>query len=196
MAISAAKASGPLFSPFNLKDRSLAWQLGAVLAGTLALALSSYIEVPMIPVPITMQTFAVTMVGALYGWRLGAITIAAWLLEGALGLPVLAGGAAGAHHFAGPTGGYLFAFPLAGALMGWLAERGWNGGRVELAFTGMLLGNGLCLVIGGAWLALAVGAEQAMALGVSPFLLGGVLKSGLGAVALRLMTRAGRRVAG
>jgi biotin transport system substrate-specific component len=195
MANTAAFGPRPLFSPLDVKGRSLAWQLGAVVVGTLALTLSSYVEVPMVPVPITMQTFAVTMVGALYGWRLGAVTIAAWLIEGALGLPVLAGGAAGAHHFAGPTGGYLFAFPLVGALVGWLAERGWNGHRVGLAFTGMLLGNGLCLVLGAAWLALAVGAEQAITLGVVPFLLGGALKSGLGAVVLRLLARGGRRVA-
>ncbi|RUM96291.1 biotin transporter BioY [Pseudaminobacter arsenicus] len=179
----------PVFSPLDLRGRPLTWQVGAVVLGTLFLALSSYIQVPMVPVPITMQTFAVTMVGALYGWRLGGITITAWLIEGALGMPVLAGGAAGAHHFAGPTGGYLFAFPVAGALMGWLAERGWNGNRVVLAFLGMLMSNALCLALGAAWLAAMIGAEQAIVHGVMPFIVGGVLKSALGAAVLRLLSR-------
>lgn len=174
----------PSFSPLRLQDRSLAWQVGAVVLGTLFLALSSYIEVPMVPVPVTMQTFAVTLVGALYGWRLGALTIVAWLVEGAMGLPVLSGGVGGASYFVGPTGGYLFAFPLVGALVGWLAERGWNGKRVMLAFVAMLLGNLACLVLGTAWLAVMIGAEQAVTFGFLPFIVGGLLKSALGAATL------------
>jgi biotin transport system substrate-specific component len=135
-----------------------------------------------------MQTFAVTLIGALYGWRLGAITIAAWLVEGAVGFPVLAGGAAGASHFVGPTGGYLFAFPLVGALVGWLAERGWNGSRVLLAFAAMVLGNLACLVLGTAWLAVMIGLEQAITFGFLPFLVGGLLKSALGAATLKLFS--------
>lgn len=161
----------------------------AVLIGTLFLAVSSYVEVPMIPVPMTMQTFAVALVGAVYGWRLGGITIAAWLLEGAIGLPVLAGGAAGAHHFIGPTAGYLFAFPLAGIAAGWLAERGWNGERVVLAFANMLISNIICLVIGAAWLSVLIGAQEAVVAGVVPFLTGAILKSALGAVSLKLLSR-------
>jgi len=171
----------------SLRSRPLVWRVGAVVVGSLFLALSSYIQVPMIPVPVTMQTFAVTLVGALYGWRLGGITIIAWLVEGAAGLPVLAGGASGVHHFVGPTGGYLLAFPVAGALMGWLAERGWNGNRVVLAFLGMLLGNAACLLLGAAWLAVLIGPERAVMLGVMPFLVGALLKSALGAATLKLL---------
>src|ERR1700712_4220204 len=93
----------PSFSPLRLQNRSLAWQAGAVVLGTLFLTLASYIEVPMVPVPTNMQTFAVTLIGALFGWRLGAITIVAWLVEGAVGLPVLSGGVGGASYFVGPT---------------------------------------------------------------------------------------------
>lgn len=181
----ASPAIQASFSPLRPETRSLAWRAAAVLAGTLLLALSSHVTVPMVPVPMTMQTFAVCLVGALYGWRLGAVTILAWLAEGAAGLPVLAGGASGVQHFFGPTGGYLLAFPVAGALVGWLAERGWNGSRVWLAFAGQLLGNALCLVLGAAWLATMIGLEQAIVLGVIPFVLGGILKSALGAAALR-----------
>ncbi|WP_027151491.1 biotin transporter BioY [Mesorhizobium sp. WSM2561] len=183
-------ASHAASSAPRIRDWSLSWQIGAVGLGTVFLALASYIEVPMVPVPVTMQTFAVTLIGAVYGWRLGAATIVAWLVEGAIGLPVLSGGAAGAHHFVGPTAGYLFAFPVVGALTGWLAERGWNGNRPWLAFVSMLLGNALCLVLGAAWLSVAIGIEQAVVHGVTPFLIGGALKSALAAVTLKLMTRA------
>lgn len=180
-----------ILRPLNLQNRSLAWQVGAVAFGTLLLAISSYIEVPMYPVPVTMQTFAVALIGALYGWRLGGITITAWLVEGAMGMPVLAGGSAGLHHFVGPTAGYLFAFPIAGALMGWLVEHGWNEKRMGLAFIGMLLSNAVCLLPGAAWLSNMIGAEQAIALGVTPFLLGAVLKSALGVAMLKLLARRG-----
>lgn len=193
--MSNAASLTPAFSPLDLQSRPLVWQVGAVVLGTLFLALSSYVEVPMVPVPVTMQTFAVMLVGALYGWRLGAITIIAWLAEAAIGLPVLSGGAAGAHHFVGPTAGYLFAFPVAGALVGWLAERGWNGKRPVLAFVSMLLGNALCLAMGGALLAALFGADVAWSSGVAPFIIGGVLKSALGAALLALLARGKVRAA-
>ncbi len=187
----AAPVIQPGFSPLRLTDRSLGWQIGAVFLGTAILALSSYIEVPMVPVPITMQTFAVTLIGALYGWRLGGITITAWLVQGAVGMPVLAGGASGFLHFLGPTGGYLFAFPLCGALVGWLAERGWNGHRVVLAFLAALIGNIACLVLGAAWLAVMIGIEPAIVHGVLPFIIGGVLKSALATAVLGVVARRG-----
>ena len=191
-----ASANPASFSPLQLQSRPLVWQAAAVVLGSVFLALSSYVEVPMYPVPMTMQTFAVTLVGALYGWRLGALTVAAWLIEGALGLPVLAGGAAGAAHFMGPTGGYLFAFPVIGALVGWLAERGWNGQRVILAALAMLLGNVVCLALGASWLAVSIGADKAITFGVTPFLIGAVLKSVLGAaVLMALARRSGNRSA-
>lgn len=185
----------PIYSPLDLANRSRSWQIAAIVFGSTFLALSSYIEVPMYPVPMTMQTFAVAMVGALYGWRLGGITIAIWLVEGAAGLPVLSGGGGGAHHFVGPTAGYLFAFLPMGVMIGWLAERGWNGNRVGLAFLSMLLGNLLCLSIGAAWLATILGVEQAIVHGVAPFLLGAILKSALGAATLKAITRGKFRTA-
>jgi biotin transport system substrate-specific component len=195
MPASTAINTQPLISPLDLQGRPITWKIAAIVCGSLFLALSSYIEVPMVPVPVTMQTFAVTLVGALYGWRLGGITIAVWLVEGALGVPVLAGGAAGVHHFVGPTGGYLFAFPIAGAVVGWLVERGWNGHYVGLACLAMLAGNAICLILGAAWLAVLIGAEQAIMAGVVPFLVGAVLKSALGAATLKLVTRGPKRTA-
>ena len=92
--------------------RRVSKQVAAVAVGSIALTLSSYISVPMVPVPVTMQTLAVTLVGALLGRRLGAITVMAWLAQAMAGLPVLANGAGGIHHFAGPTAGYLVALSL------------------------------------------------------------------------------------
>ena len=88
-----------------------------VLAGTAILAISAKINVPMLPVPMTMQTFAVLLIAMAYGWRLGAATIIAYLAEGALGLPVFAGGG-GLAYMAGPTGGYLFGFVLSALIVG------------------------------------------------------------------------------
>lgn len=177
------------FTPIRIQNRSLLWQAGAVVAGTIFLAAASYVEVPLVPVPVNMQTLAVTLIGAIYGWRLGALTVIAWLAEAALGMPVLSGGAAGAHHFVGPTAGYLFAFPLAAALTGWLAERGWGGKRPVLAFVSMLLGNALCLALGASWLALSIGFNDAFTFGVLPFLVGGLFKSALAASLLYALSR-------
>lgn len=166
--------------------RPLLWQTGAVLLGTLFLALSSHVAVPMFPVPMTMQTLAVTLVGALLGSRLGTLTVLAWLGEALIGLPVLASGAALL-----PTAGYLAAFPLAALLVGMLVERGWNGHRIARAFAAMLAGNALCLALGGAWLATLIGPAKALALGVTPFLLGALVKSALGAASLKALARRG-----
>jgi biotin transport system substrate-specific component len=173
----------------RLRNGSIWIRLLAVLAGTAILALSSYIEVPMVPVPLTMQTFAVTLIGAFYGWRLGAATVVAWLVEGALGAPVFAGGFGGLAYFAGQTGGYLLSFPIAAGLVGWLVERGWNGRHPLLAFAAMLLGNAVSLALGAEWLAVYIGTQKALMLGVMPFVLGGIVKSALGAATLRALVR-------
>lgn len=193
MSYLSSGASRPAFSPLDLQNASLVWKGFAILLGTGILAASSYISVPMIPVPITLQTLAVTMIGALYGWRLGAVTVIAWLAEAAVGMPVLAGGASGLLPFVGPTSGYLFSFPIIAALTGLLAERGWNGHRPLLAFLAMMFANLLCLAIGGVVLAFMIGAEKAFLFGVLPFLVGAALKSALGAALLRLIAGRGAR---
>jgi len=177
------------FSPLGLQARPVHIKAAAVLLGTLVLAIASQISVPMLPVPMTMQTLAVMLIGALYGWRLGTLTVLAWLGEAALGLPVLANGSGGLAPFMGPTAGYLASFPLVVALVGWLAERGWNGSRPAFAFAVMLLGHALCLALGGLWLAKLIGPEKAMLAGVVPFLLGSLVKSGLGAAILTALAR-------
>src|SRR6266540_4954408 len=120
------------------------------IAGTALLALCARISFPLptTPVPVTMQTFAVLLLGALYGPRLGAITMVLYLAEGLAGLPVFAGGRSAWSPssipdlpvIVGPTAGYLVATPLAAALVGALAARGWDR-RVISSIPAMLLGN-------------------------------------------------------
>jgi len=187
MTLTSTRTLAAANVPSWLRGQSVATKVLAVLLGTLVLAASSHVSVPMVPVPMSMQTLAVTLVGALYGWRLGGLTILVWLALGALGLPVFAGGTGGYARFLGPTGGYLFAFPIAGALTGWLVEHGWNGRRFPLALAAMLLGNALCLLVGAAWLASMVGMQKAVAVGVMPFVPGALLKSVLGAALLKVV---------
>lgn len=188
MSQSATAISRP-YSPLRLESRSLGIRIAAVVIGTIVLSLSSYITVPMYPVPVTMQTYAILMVAALYGWRMGTLTVLAWLGEAAVGLPVLAGGAGGPAVFAGPTAGYICSWPLITVLVGWLVERGWNGNRPVFAFFGMAVASALCLALGAAWLAGFIGIEKAIAAGVLPFILGDTLKSALAVSTLMLLAR-------
>lgn len=179
--------------PLGVQRAGRLHQMAWVVGGVIVLALSSRIAIPMAPVPITLQTLAVTLIGALYGWRLGGLTVVVWLIAAALGLPLLSDGAGGPEPFAGATAGYLFAFPLAAALMGVLTARGWSGARPGLAFAALLLGNGLCLTLGAAWLAAQIGVSTALDAGVIPFLPGAVVKSAVGAVMLVALARLQRR---
>ena len=161
-----------------------------VVFGSLLLAVSAQFKIPLYPVPVTGQTLVVLLIGMTYGPRLGGITMLAYLFEGALGLPVFAGGAAGVAVFMGPTGGYLFGFLLAGVAMGYLAERG-MGRTVLSTIAAMVLGNSVIYLCGALWLANFIGLGQAIAEGVLPFLYGDALKL---AVAAGLMPLAWRAV--
>ena len=151
-----------------------------VIGGSLALALSAKVQVPFWPVPMTMQSMVVLLIGLGFGMRVGALTILAYLAEGAVGLPVFAGMAAGPAYLLGPTGGYLFGFLLAGAFAGWAGEHG-LGRNLPRALLVMLLGHALIFAPGVVWLAVLFGWSKALAVGIAPFLLATVLKSGLGA---------------
>jgi biotin transport system substrate-specific component len=150
------------------------------LAGTAVIAASAQVAVPMVPVPMTMQSLVILIVGMAYGWRLGGATVALYLAEGLVGLPVFANFHAGPAALFGPTGGYLFGFVAAAALAGWLAERGWSRDvfRTGLA---MLAGHILLFAAGLSWLANFIGWEKAVALGFVPFILGSIVKIALGA---------------
>lgn len=157
-----------------------------MVVGSLLLTLSAKVHVPFWPVPMTMQTFAVMVLGAAFGARLGAATVLLYLVEGGLGLPVFSGTperGLGLAYMAGPTGGYLFGFLVAAALTGWLAERGWDRSIPKLALA-MSAGHVLIFVFGFAWLAYLIGAEKAWTFGVAPFYAATIFKTALAAVAL------------
>lgn len=157
------------------------WLLVPAASLLIAACAQVTIPLPFTPVPLTGQTFAVLLTGMALGSRRGALAVALYVLEGALGLPFFAGGAAGLAKLIGPTGGYLCAFPLAAFLAGLLAERGWDRKPLTTAL-GMLLASLTIFLLGALWLAHFVGGVgSAVVQGVLPFLPGDVIKSLLAA---------------
>lgn len=159
-------------------------KLAAVLIGTGVLAASSWMHVPMYPVPMTLQTLAVLLIGAAFGARLAVITVLVWLAEAALGLPVLAGGGFGVASLAGPTGGYLAGFAVSAGLVGWFARGGWLGASTARTFALLLLADAAIFALGCLWLAHFTGLRAAWAGGVVPFVPGDLLKVGLATAVL------------
>ncbi len=165
-------------------------------ASVIFLSISSYIEIPMVPVPITAQTFTVLIVGAVLGPLLGTIGTVIWLLCGAVGLPVLAGGASGIGHFAGPTAGFLFAFPIAAITVGLLVSRRQNAEvayRSCWVFLAGIAGHIICLGLGVLWLSTLIGIGAALENGFYPFILGGVIKSAAAAAVVIGIERMGSK---
>jgi biotin transport system substrate-specific component len=157
-----------------------------VVGFSLLVGLSAQVAVPLpgTPVPITGQTFGVLLTGALLGVGRGFLALALYLLEGALGLPVFAQGHAGlAALLAAPSAGYLWACPFAAAVVGALAERGWDR-RFGTTALAMLAGNAVFYLFGLPWLARFVGAAHALPMGFYPFLPGDAIKLLLAAALL------------
>ena len=170
----------------TMRRSAFLYDAALVLGASLVIALSAQvaIQLPFSPVPITGQTMAVLLVGALLGSRRGALAVLAYIAEGLAGLPVFAGGAAGLTRLFGPTGGYLVGFVAAAFLVGWLAERGWDR-RFGTTLAAMTLGNLVIYGVGAVWLAVFVGGvSRAWSLGVVPFLPGDAIKIVLAAVLL------------
>ncbi len=148
-----------------------------VVIGTGLLALSAHIQVPFWPVKLSLQTLVVLAIGIVYGSRLGGATILAYLVEGALGLPVFQSGA-GIVYMVGPTGGFLLGFLIAGIVIGYCTERGMLN-RFPTAIAALLLAEAAIYILGVAWLAVLFGPAKGIAFGLTPFLTGEVLKTGL-----------------
>lgn len=177
-------------TPFTLSDALFpeAGRLGRaaealVMSAVIALGAQLEVVLPFSPVPLTGQTFGVLLAGILLGSRWGAAAVAAYLVEGLLGMPVFAGGAAGPVVFAGPTAGYLVGFLPAAFLTGALAERGWDRTPAKAA-AAMLLGSSAIFAAGLLNLARFLPASQLLSAGLIPFLPGDVVKSALAAAAL------------
>jgi biotin transport system substrate-specific component len=153
------------------------------LLGSALLTISAKIEVPFYPVPMTMQTLVVLLLGMAYGARLGTATVLLYLAEGAAGLPVFAGTperGIGIAYMLGPTGGYLAGFVLSAAITGWLTERRRDWLALVLAVTA---GSIVVFIPGVLWLAHLIGFEQSIAHGFMPFLWATLVK---GAIAIAL----------
>jgi biotin transporter BioY len=131
-------------------------------------------------VPVTGQTLAALLVGALLGSRRGSLALLAYLAMGLVGIPVFAGGGVGLARLVGPTGGYLVGLLAAAYAVGLLAERGWDRRPVTTALA-MLAGNAVVYAFGLAWLAQFVGGEQVLAAGLLPFIPGDLFKIALAA---------------
>jgi len=160
-------------------------QVALVIAGVAILAVAAKIKVPMWPVPITMGTFAVLTLGAAYGPRLGLVTILGYMGLGALGYDVFASSgaeAAGLTYMMGSTGGYLVGYVLAVVALGMAARAGFDRSVGGMALA-LFAGNVLIYIPGLLWLGQLYGWDQPiLAWGLTPFLLGDVLKLGLAAM--------------
>lgn len=141
------------------------------------------VPLPNTPVPLTGQTFAVLLLGALLGGRLALLSLVAYLCEGLAGLPVFALARSawspslvpGVPWILGPTAGYLFSLPLAAYAVGRLAERGWDR-RPSTAALAMVVGNLIIFALGMLWLSGYVGLANVVPMGLLPFLPGDALK--------------------
>jgi biotin transport system substrate-specific component len=178
---------GDFLVPIRVGERisSRARHVALIVAGALFIYLSALVVVPIPgnPVPITGQTFGVLLVGGALGFRRGLTAVLLYVLLGVVGLPFFAEGKGGLTIVLGATGGYLVGFILAGALVGRLAELGWDR-HIAGAVGAMAIGNALIYVVGLPWLAFVTHSDagRAVQLGLVPFLVGDVLKLVLAAV--------------
>ena len=162
------------------------WLLDAVLVVLFSafVALTAQVEIPLWPVPLTLQTLGVLFTGAVLGSRHGALALLLYLTEGTLGLPVFAGGASGVGYMLGPTGGYLVGFVVAAGVVGWLAQRGWDR-RLVWAAVAMVIGNVIIYACGVAWLAVFLGdLWGALVKGMLLFVVGDLIKIAVAALTL------------
>jgi biotin transport system substrate-specific component len=158
-----------------------------ILGASLFIGLLAQVRIPLYfsPVPITGQTLAVMLIGALLGSRKGALAVICYLIQGCLGMPVWAGGGFGLMHFAGPTGGYLIGFALQAYLTGLMFEQKNVLSRLP-AFLKVFLPSILQLTLGTLWLSNFTGLSSAWMLGFYPFILGDLIKVGITASYLKL----------
>jgi biotin transport system substrate-specific component len=166
-------------------------QVALVIAGIALLAVCAKIKVPVpgSPVAVGMGTFAVLSIGAAYGARLGLVTIMGYMLIGMLGFDIFQSSTNelnGVEYMMGGTGGYLLGYVMATVLLGYLAQRGWDRSVLWMALA-MLAGNVLLYIPGLAWLGMLYGWDKPiLEWGLTPFIVGDVLKLALAALILPL----------
>jgi len=152
-----------------------------ILFGSLLLAVSAKVQVPFWPVPMTMQTFVVFLIGMTYGWRLSLFTLLAYIFEGLVGLPVFASGS-GLTYLIGPTAGYIYGMFFAAILIGFLSERGFSN-TYFMSLISLLAASFIIFLLGVGYLGFIIGYDKALSLGLLPFIPSEIFKIAL-AVAL------------
>ncbi|MCH9609953.1 MAG: Biotin transporter BioY [Chlamydiales bacterium] len=159
------------------RNLALAFDALAVVGGSLFLGLMAQIALPLwfTPVPLSLFTVGVLLLGAGLGSKRGALAVLAYLLEGSIGLPMFAHMTSGAAVLLGITGGYLFASVPAAFVVGYLLERGWNS-KYGLTALALLVGSAMILGFGTLWLSYFLGFKGALVCGFYPFVVGDLLK--------------------
>ena len=185
----------------NISSNQMVKKIFLAFIGSILLAISSKIKIPFYPVPMTMQTFVVVLIGLLYGWKLGVFTVTLYLFEGAIGLPVFAGTpekGIGLVYFTGPTMGYLIGFLLAVFISGYFFPKIKNSGQnVGSLFGKLIISAKLFMlfvasmlsiyILGIIWLSNFVGWDKVLVLGVYPFLLAEIFKISILTVLAKLI---------
>lgn len=173
------------------RARALALDAGLVVAGAAIVAVLAQVEVPLQPVPITGQTLGVVVVGAALGARRGAAALLTYMLGGLAGLPVFAGFTGSFLAVAKPSFGFVIGFIAAAFVAGWFAERAWDR-RPLLAFAGFVLASAIPFVFGIPYMAFilnvvgggAYGIGEILQFGLWPFIVGGLIKAAVAAIAI------------
>ncbi|MDQ3281442.1 MAG: biotin transporter BioY [Acidobacteriota bacterium] len=179
-----------------VRGRAAADMLLVIGASALiAIAAQVAIPLPFTPVPLTLQPLAVIFIGVALGSTRGAAAAALYLLEGFSGLPVFAQGHGGPMWLVAPTAGYLFSYPFAAWVAGFVSERGW-GSNMTRAIAGMLLALTVIYLGGWSWLAMLTNPRAAFAAGVAPFVVADIVKVAIGAALLPKAQKALRAALG
>lgn len=189
--------ASPAFRPALLRiaEHAPAWTAAVLIVSVALLAWSAQLSLPIQPVPITLQSYAVITLAALLGWRLGGIAVLVYVALGAFGLNVFSGGKSGMAVLAGPAGGFLVGFIVVAILVGALNEL-WAQGRILPLLVTLALGHVVLMAFGAAWMAYLRGMSFAIEKGTLPFLPGAAAKTVAALLTVLLVERlAGNRPA-
>ncbi|WP_298749960.1 biotin transporter BioY [uncultured Serinicoccus sp.] len=185
--MSTASASSPapslVLADRLLPRRGVLTDVGLVAGGVVVVSLLALVEFRIGPVPITGQTLGVMLVGSALGMRRGAAALTTYMVAGLAGAPIFAGGAGGPLYLMSPTFGFIIGFVAAAAIAGWAAERAWDR-HVGLAMVGFLLATAAPFLVGVPYMAGILGMTDPAAIaaiGVTPFIVPGIIKAGIAA---------------
>ena len=163
----------------NLRNEKLSilFNVMLVLSGSILIALFSQIAItiPFSLVPITGQTLAIMLVGALLGSKKGSLSVITYLTEGVIGIPVFANFSGGIQHLIGPTGGYLISFVFVAFIIGYLFEKGFDKSLIKNLIA-IFLSHIIIFGIGLTWLSFYIGSDKVFAIGLFPFIPGAMIK--------------------